>query len=134
VVDLGPVGDLVAGLVEADPVSYEDGPAVGAVEEPALGADVERIVFDGRSRVLDVGAHRRFYEGADRRAIIVRDRACFHPTCDEVPARPEIDHHLEASRGGPTTLDNGRLGCRFHNNQRNRHPDNDPDPPARSHQ
>lgn len=97
-------------------------------------ADIERIVFDGRSRVLDVGAHRRFYEGADRRAIIVRDRACFHPTCDEVPERPEIDHHLEVHKGGLTTLDNGRLGCRFHNNQRNRHPDDDPDPPDRGHQ
>src|SRR3546814_15903699 len=26
-------------------------------------ADVERIVFDGRSRVLDVGAQRRFFRG-----------------------------------------------------------------------
>jgi hypothetical protein len=93
-------------------------------------ADVERIVFDGRSRVLDVGAQRRFFDGADRRAIIVRDRVCFHETCDEVPDRPEIDHEIQASKGGPTTLDNGRLGCRFHNNRRNHHPDTDPDPPG----
>jgi hypothetical protein len=46
-----------------------------------------------------------------------------------VPDRPEIDHELEASKGGPTTLDNGRLGCRFHNGWRNHHPDSDPDPP-----
>jgi hypothetical protein len=92
-------------------------------------ADVERIVFDGPSRVIDVGAHRRCYDGADRRAIVVRDRVCFHETCDEVPDRPEIDHELEASKGGPTTLANGRLGCRFHNAWRNHHPDTDPDPP-----
>ena len=49
-------------------------------------ADVERIVFDGPSRVLDVGAQRRFFRGALRRAIEVRDRTCFHPSCDEVPA------------------------------------------------
>ena len=63
-------------------------------------ADVERVVFDGPSRVLDVGAQRRFFTGALRRAIEIRDRTCFHPSCDEVPDRPEIDHIHEASKGG----------------------------------
>src|SRR4029453_10563823 len=48
-------------------------------------AYVERIVFDTPSRVIDVGAERRFFRGALRRAIEVRDRRCFHPSCDEVP-------------------------------------------------
>jgi hypothetical protein len=92
-------------------------------------ADVERIVFDGPSRVLDVGAQRRFFTGALRRAIEVRDRTCFHPTCDEVPQRPEVDHIHEASKGGPTTQDNGRYGCRFHNQWRNTLPKPDDEPP-----
>ncbi|MGQ0433221.1 MAG: DUF222 domain-containing protein [Microthrixaceae bacterium] len=95
-------------------------------------ADVERIVFDGPSRVIDVGAQRRFFRGALRRAIEVRDRTCFHPYCDEVPERPEIDHILEYAKGGLTTQEGGRLGCDFHNERRNHHPDNwpdDPDPP-----
>ncbi|HUS62839.1 MAG TPA: DUF222 domain-containing protein, partial [Acidimicrobiales bacterium] len=50
-------------------------------------ADVERIVFDPPSRVIDVGAKRRFFRGALRRALEIRDRTCFHPTCDEVPDR-----------------------------------------------
>ena len=95
-------------------------------------ADVERIVFDGPSRVLDVGAQRRFFTGALRRAIEIRDRTCFHPSCDEVPDRPEIDHIHEASKGGATTQANGRLGCGFHNRWRNQHPDADDDPPAGS--
>ncbi len=95
-------------------------------------ADVERIVFDGPSRVLDVGAQRRFFTGALRRAIEIRDRTCFHPSCDEVPDRPEIDHIHEASKGGETTQANGRLGCGFHNRWRNQHPDADDDPPAGS--
>lgn len=86
-------------------------------------ADIERIVFDGPSRVVDVGARRRFYRGALRRAIEVRDRTCFHPTCDEVPQRPEIDHIDQAANGGPTTQANGRLACAFHNKRRNHHPD-----------
>ncbi|MGV3759018.1 MAG: DUF222 domain-containing protein, partial [Actinomycetota bacterium] len=88
-------------------------------------AYVERIVFDSPSRVIDVGTQRRFFTGALRRAIEVRDRTCFHPTCDEVPERPEIDHIHEASKGGPTTQRNGRLGCGFHNRLRNHHPDHD---------
>lgn len=92
------------------------------------GADIERIVFDSPSRVIDVGAKRRFVTGALRRAIEVRDRTCFHPYCDEVPERPEIDHILEHANGGLTTQENTRLGCGFHNRRRNHHPD-DPDPP-----
>lgn len=86
-------------------------------------ADIERIVFDGPSRVIDVGAQRRFFRGALRRAIEIRDRTCFHPMCDEVPERPEIDHIHEAAKGGATTQDNARLGCHFHNLLRNSHPD-----------
>lgn len=88
-------------------------------------ADVERIVFDSPSRVIDVGATRRFFTGALRRAIEVRDRRCFHPSCDEAPLRPEIDHIRPASEGGPTTQQNGRLGCGFHNRWRNHHPDHE---------
>ena len=93
-------------------------------------ADIERIVFGPKSRVIDVGAKRRFFTGALRRAIEIRDRSCFHPTCDEVPERPQVDHIHEHSKGGPTTQDNGRWGCGHHNRWRyhHPHPDDDPDP------
>ncbi|MEX2293774.1 MAG: DUF222 domain-containing protein [Acidimicrobiales bacterium] len=94
-------------------------------------ADIERIVFDSPSRVIDVGRRRRFVTGALRRAIEVRDRTCFHPTCNEVPQRLEIDHIHEYAKGGETTQANTRGGCDFHNRRRNHHPDpdDDPDPP-----
>jgi hypothetical protein len=88
-------------------------------------AYVERVVFESPSRVIDVGAQRRFFTGALRRAIEVRDRTCFHPTCDEPPDRPQIDHIHPAGKGGKTTQRNGRLGCGFHNRLRNHHPDHD---------
>jgi hypothetical protein len=83
------------------------------------------------SRVIDVGAKRRFFRGALRRAIEIRDRTCFHPTCDEVPQRPDVDHIHQASKRGQTTQDNGRWGCGYHNRWRTTHPDpdDDPDPP-----
>ncbi len=89
-------------------------------------ADVERIVFDPPSRVLDVGERRRFFRGALRRALEVRDRTCFHPSCDDIPQRPEADHIHPAAAGGPTTQDNGRWGCAHHNRWRTTHPDHPP--------
>ena len=102
----------------------------GTAAQHLAEADIERIVFDGPSRVIDVGATRRFFRGALRRAIEVRDRTCFHPFCDEVPERPEVDHIHEASKGGETTQVNGRYGCRFHNLWAYRHPNKDSDPDA----
>jgi hypothetical protein len=100
----------------------------GTVAPFLTQADVERIVFDSPSRVIDVGAKRRFFRGALRRAIEVRDRTCFHPSCDEVPERFEVDHIHEASKGGPTTQDNGQGGCGFHNRLKSTRPDRDGDP------
>jgi hypothetical protein len=81
-------------------------------------ADLERVVFDGADRVLAVGAGRRFFTGADRRAVEVRDGECVHSCCD-VPAEDgEVDHVVPFAEGGPTTADNGRLACGFHNRSR----------------
>jgi hypothetical protein len=98
-------------------------------------AHVRRIVFDGSSRVTDVGATRRLFTGAARAAIEARDRTCYHPTCEEPASRCEIDHITPWAEGGPTTLDNGRLACGFHNRQRSSVTEDDsdgdggPDPP-----
>ncbi len=84
-------------------------------------ADIERVVFHKEGRV-EVSAASRFFSGATRRAIEVRDRTCSHPTC-EVPAeRCQVDHILPWSAGGATTQENGRLLCGFHNRLRNERP------------
>ncbi len=88
------------------------------------GAYVERAVFGPGNRV-EVGPAVRFFGGATRRAIELRDRRCAHPYCDEPAERCEVDHIIPYSAGGPTTQDNGRLLCGFHNRQRNQRP-----PPA----
>ena len=81
---------------------------------------IERIVFDGPSRVIDVGVHRRLFEGATRRAIEVRDQECFHPSCD-IPAEDcQADHVEPWGWGGETVQDNGRAACGFHNRARHR--------------
>ena len=81
-------------------------------------ADIERVVFDGPSRVIDMGRRQRLFKGAGRRAVQIRDRECFHPYCDHPSADCQIDHDIPWSHGGPTDTTNGRPGCDSHNRAR----------------
>ena len=81
---------------------------------------VERIVFDSPSRVIDVGAKRRLFDGATRRAVEVRDRECFHAYCEEPRTECQVDHVEPYAAGGLTTEQNGRCACPFHNRERHR--------------
>jgi hypothetical protein len=92
-------------------------------------ADIERIVFDSPSRVIDVGVRERFFKGALRRAIEVRDRHCQHPAgCDAPAEECEIDHKQPYAKGGLTVQDNGRCYCGTHNRARNNDPNDRPPP------
>ena len=95
-------------------------------------AELERVVFDGPDRVLGVGAKRRFFTGADRRAVEVRDRECTSEFCDVPAERCEVDHVVPFADGGPTVAENGRLACGSHNRCRpgaERPPGEQPRPP-----
>ncbi len=83
-------------------------------------ADVERVVFDGPSRVLDVGVRQRLFTGATRRAVEVRDRSCVHPSCDVPAERTQIDHVEPYEDGGLTIQANGVCRCPFHHRLRHR--------------
>jgi hypothetical protein len=88
---------------------------------------IERVVFDGPSRVIDLGRARRF-TGAVRRVLDVRDQRCTHHSCDQPAERCQGDHIQPWTAGGTTTVDNGKLRCGYHNRWRWQHPD--PNPPA----
>jgi hypothetical protein len=88
-------------------------------------AAIERIVFDGPSRVLDLGRARSF-TGAARRAVEVTDRHCQGPGCHIPAQRCDIDHTWRWVDGGPTRPDNGHARCGPHNRQREH-----PPPPIR---
>lgn len=83
-------------------------------------ADVERIVFDGPSKVIDVGVRRRLFTGATRTAVLVRDRGCTHPSCDVPMDRCEVDHIVPYEAGGETIQINGQGHCGFHNRRKGR--------------
>jgi hypothetical protein len=83
-------------------------------------ADLERYLFEGGSeRVISV-SYRRSFTGALRDLIKVRDRLCYHDTCDEPAHRCQVDHIEPWSSGGITSQENGRLACGFHNRLRHR--------------
>ena len=94
----------------------------GAVVSWLDEAWVERIVFDGPSRVIDVGVTRRAFEGATRRAVEAMFPECFHQFCDVESARCQIDHVEPYAAGGLTVTGNGRPACGFHNRGRNGRP------------
>jgi hypothetical protein len=102
--------------------------ASGTVISPAAlvpwldRAWVDRVVFDGAGRVIDVGKRRRLFTGATRHAVQIRDRECYHPYCEERAEHGQVDHIVPYSEGGETIEANGRAACGFHNRLRNRSP------------
>jgi hypothetical protein len=85
-------------------------------------ASVERVVFAGRNRVIEVGERERFFRGGLRRAIEVRDRGCRHPGCRLPAEECQVDHVVPYAAHGLTVQENGRLLCAFHNRTRHRRP------------
>ncbi len=80
----------------------------------ACTAGIIPVVLGGRSQVLDVGRRRRFHTEAQRIAMSIRDHGCTTQDCDRPPGLCHAHHDIPWSRGGPTTLTNGRLLCGHH--------------------
>ena len=84
----------------------------------------ERAIFSLGNRV-DVSVRARLFTGGTRRAIELRDRICTHPHCYEPAENCQGDHIEPYAKGGPTTQENGRLLCGFHNRLRNQREQHD---------
>ena len=93
----------------------DTGGHISAAEARRLACEAGIIpaVLGGRSRVLDLG-RRRYFNKAQRLALGLRDRTCTVDNCDRPAAWCHAHHDFPWSRGGPTTLDNGRLLCPRH--------------------
>ena len=63
---------------------------------------------------LDIGTATETIPPHLRRAVIIRDRHCAFPGCDQPPAACQAHHMLPRSQGGPTSLANLLLLCTFH--------------------
>ncbi|UAL29021.1 HNH endonuclease [Nocardioides rotundus] len=88
----------------------------------ACTATLIPAVLGADSQVLDLGAARRLFNAAQRKALLLRDRICRAQGCDVSGAWCDAHHWLPWSRGGPTDLANAILLCRHHH-QRAHDPD-----------
>jgi 5-methylcytosine-specific restriction endonuclease McrA len=92
----------------------EGGARVTAVTSQRLACDASRVVmrYDADGRLVEVGARTRTIPPAIRRAMQARDHSCCFPGCG-IPFGQ--GHHIRHwAQGGPTTLSNLVLLCRWH--------------------
>jgi hypothetical protein len=108
-----PLSTLVTGLGSAQ---LDTGAVISAAEARRLAcrAGVIPAVLDGASQLLDLGRTRRFHSKAQRVAMAARDRGCTADGCDWPPGLCHAHHDQPWSRGGKTSLADGRLLCPKH--------------------
>ncbi len=70
--------------------------------------------FNTPSQPLDLGRTTRTIPPHLRTAVIQRDKHCQFPGCAQPPSVCEVHHLIPWAKGGPTSLGNLRLMCRFH--------------------
>ena len=111
------LSELRAGLTGAG--MLEGGTTVSAATLRRLACDalVVPAVMGGPSEVLDLGRARRLHSPAQRRAIILRDRACIAPGCDRPPRDCHVHHDPPWDAGGTTDTEHGYLLCDYHHHR-----------------
>ena len=92
----------------------EDGTHVSAETSERLSCDASRTVMrhDADGRIVEVSARTRTVPPATRRALLHRDHSCRFPGC--ALRFVQAHHILHWAHGGPTTLANLVLLCRYH--------------------
>ncbi len=83
-------------------------------------ANINRVITNGRSAILDVGMTTRNPPIGLAKAVIARDRHCRYVDCHAPPWMCEIHHRRPWNKHGPTSLDNLGLLCWYHHQQLHR--------------
>jgi hypothetical protein len=107
------IDTLMGGLAAA---GLCDGTRISAGEARRLAcrAGVIPVVLGGTSQPLDIGRKGRFHTRAQRVALGLRDQGCTAMGCDRPPSMCHAHHDVPWSRGGPTSVESGRLLCQRH--------------------
>jgi hypothetical protein len=98
------------------PATLDTGDRINAAQARKLAceANIIPIVLGGKSEILDQGRATRFHTKAQRIAIGHRDRHCTADGCDWPAALCHVHHNTPWSRGGTTSVKDGRLLCPRH--------------------
>jgi len=81
----------------------------------AVAGHVRRVVINSRGVITDVGRRQRLFSGSPRLAAMLQSVRCYWHGCWAPASKCDIDHLIPHREGGPTTCENGRSACRFHN-------------------
>lgn len=111
VTDLDGLQGIAGGLHETLNGDVVD---VETIRMLACDASISRIVLGPDSEVLDIGRKTRVWTAAQRRAITARDRHCTARGCERPPHWCDIHHEDHWADGGTTSVEKGKLFCRFH--------------------
>ena len=90
---------------------------VESVRQLACDSSVSRVVLGPDSKVLNVGRKTRVWTAAQRRAVVARDRHCTADGCERPAQWCDVHHIIHWADGGDTSVENGRLLCRYHHTQ-----------------
>ncbi|WP_229022937.1 HNH endonuclease [Actinomarinicola tropica] len=124
-----PSGPRVCRTVSGVPLAPSD------VVAAALAGQVRRVIIDADSNVIDLGRRQRFFTGSARDAAELTNSLqhpdglrCIWNGCHRRHGL-QIDHTIDASRGGPTDQANAAVLCDTHNRLKNHgwHPTRAPD-------
>jgi hypothetical protein len=104
---------LLGGLAAA---SLDTGGRIspGEARRLACTARIVPAVLGGKSQVLDLGRERRLHTKAQRIALGLEQGGCTAEGCDWPPGMCHAHHAVPWSRGGGTSVANGRLLCPRH--------------------
>lgn len=86
----------------------------GQIRRLACNAGIIPGVLGTASVPLDLGRKARLYSEHQRIAMGIRDRGCTAEGCDRPAAWCEAHHETAWSRGGKTSVKDGRLLCPWH--------------------
>ncbi len=109
-------GGTIPSDPHADPCAGEMITAAQA-RRLACNARIIPAVLGGDSEILDLGRAQRFFNAAQHRAMLLRDRTCRAEGCDIPGTWAEAHHWVPWSRGGLTDVDDGVLLCSHHHHR-----------------
>ena len=104
----------LARWVEGSPARHRRTISAGEARRMACAAGIIPAVLDGKSQVLDLGRKKRFHTTAQRIALGLEQHGCTADGCDWPPGLCHAHHEIPWSKGGDTSLTNGRLLCPRH--------------------
>jgi hypothetical protein len=107
---------LLAELDTAGVVTLDTGARMSASEARRLAchAGIIPVVLGKKSVVLDAGTKCRFHTEPMRIALGLRDGGCTAEDCDVPASMCHAHHDIPFSKGGATSVENGRLLCGHH--------------------